>query len=314
MLIATVLALLTLTDQITIPLLYLLTATGSATRAFGDPAQQALVPNLVPREHLTNAVSLNVLRFYGTSVVGPAVAGYLVSWFSLGVVYAINAATFTGMLAALLLIRHRQPQRATSGLGWQGLKTGFRFTFGTRIIWGSMLLDFIATFFSSARTMLPIIAENILGSGVRGYGLLSSAQPAGAVIAGVYLALKSDMKKQGIILLVSVGIYGLGTVLFGFSTVFWLSFLFLAATGAADTVSSVIRGAIRQLSTPDELRGRMTGINMMFYMGGPQLGELEAGLVAAAFGAPFAIISGGVVTMLLTGLIAWRYPSLRAYD
>jgi MFS family permease len=122
------------------------------------------------------------------------------------------------------------------------------------------------------------------------------------------------MNKQGVVLLVSVGVYGAATAVFGFSTLFTLSYIFFALTGAADTVSTVIRGTLRQLMTPDELRGRMTSVNMLFFMGGPQLGELEAGLVAAVWGAPFAIVSGGVATVLLTALIAWRYPSLRQYN
>ncbi len=114
-------------------------------------------------------------------------------------------------------------------------------------------------------------------------------------------------------LLISVAVYGVATALFGLSTTFFLSYFFFALTGAGDTVSTVIRGTIRQLRTPDRLRGRMTSVNMIFFTGGPQLGELEAGLVAAAFGAPAAIVSGGILTVLLTGWIAWKYPRLREY-
>ena len=122
------------------------------------------------------------------------------------------------------------------------------------------------------------------------------------------------MKRQGLILLISVAVYGLATAVFGISTSFALSYFMFALTGAGDTVSMVIRGTIRQLMTPDELRGRMVSVNMMFFMGGPQLGELEAGLVASLFGAPFAIFSGGVATVLLTAWVAWRYPSIRRYN
>ena len=115
-------------------------------------------------------------------------------------------------------------------------------------------------------------------------------------------------------LLACVAIYGAATALFGLSTVFALSFVMLMLVGAADAVSTVIRGTVRQLSTPDALRGRMTSVNMMFFMGGPQLGELEAGLVAAAFGVPFAVVTGGVATVVLTALIAWKFPILRRYD
>jgi hypothetical protein len=178
-----------------------------------------------------------------------------------------------------------------------------------------MLLDFIATFFSSARTMLPIIASDILGVGAVGYGWLATADSVGAVIAGSTLATRGEqLRRQGPLLLVCVVIFGAATAVFGLSTSFVLSFAMLMLVGASDTVSMVIRGTVRQLSTPDALRGRMTSVNMMFFMGGPQLGELEAGLVAAAFGVPFAIFSGGVATVLLTLLIAWKFPILRNYD
>jgi MFS family permease len=176
-----------------------------------------------------------------------------------------------------------------------------------------MILDFLATFFASARTMLPIVASEILGVGVAGYGLLATAQPVGAVLTGAVLALRRDIQRQGLVLLVSVAVYGLATALFGISTSFILSYLLFGLTGAGDTLSTVIRATLRQVLTPDELRGRMTSVNMVFFMGGPQLGEMEAGLVAAAFGAPVAIFTGGIATVLLTGWVAWKYPALRRY-
>jgi predicted MFS family arabinose efflux permease len=173
----------------------------------------------------------------------------------------------------------------------------------------------VATFFSSARTMLPIIASDILGVGAVGYGWLATADSVGAVIAGSTLATRGEtLRRQGPLLLICVALYGVATALFGLSTSFVLSFFLLMLVGASDAVSTVIRGTVRQLSTPDELRGRMTSVNMMFFMGGPQLGELEAGLVAAAFGVPFAIVTGGLATVFFVGLVAWKFPLLRRYD
>jgi len=314
MLFAAILAILTLNGRITIPLIYLLTAAGSAAAAFDEPARQSIVPNLVPAKHLTNAVSLNTMLWELATIIGPAVGGVLVGSFDVGVVYAVNAVSFTAVIIALLLMNYRgRAAAANTGLGWSALVEGFRFTYRTRIIWGTMLLDFMATFFSSARTMLPIVATDLLSLGPAGYGLLATAQPVGALLAGGVMALRQDIYRQGFVLLVSVAVYGAATALFGFSTVFWLSYVLFALTGAGDTVSTVIRGTLRQLNTPDHLRGRMTSVNMMFFMGGPQLGELEAGLVAAAFGVPLAIVSGGIITVVLTAVIAWRYPSLRNY-
>lgn len=311
---AIALAALTLTDRVTVSAIYFLTAAGAAAAAFDNPARQSLVPNLVPRKHLTNAVSLNTLLWQIGTIVGPAVAGVLVGIFNMGVVYAINALSFLATLIALLLMRYRGRAAAKgTGLGWEAMVEGLRFTYGSRIIWSTMLLDFFATFFSSARTMLPIVAGNVLGVGPAGYGLLTTAQPVGAVIAGTIISLREEIHRQGVVLLVSVAVYGVATALFGISTAFALSYFLFGLTGAGDTVSTVIRGTIRQIMTPDHLRGRMVSVNMMFFMGGPQLGEMEAGLVASVLGAPFAIFTGGVATVLLTAWVAWKYPKLRNY-
>jgi MFS family permease len=313
-LVSATLAAITLADQASVGRIYLLTAAGTAAAAFEQPSRQSLVPNLVPREHLTNAVSLSTLLRQIATIVGPALAGVLVGAFDIGLVYAIDAASFVAVVVALVAMRYRGGAAAAdTRLGWSALVEGVRFTYRSRIIWSTMLLDFLATFFSSARTMLPIVADQVLGVGVLGYGLLSTAQPVGAVIAGTVLSLRGEIQRQGFVLLTSVAIYGLATALFGVTTAFVLSFLLFALTGAGDTISTVIRGTIRQVVTPDRLRGRMVSVNMVFFMGGPQLGELEAGLVAAALGAPFAIFTGGVATVLLTAWIAWKYPRLRNY-
>lgn len=313
-LIAALLALLVLTGRDSVPMIYLLTAAGAATTAFDNPARQSLIPNLVPREHFTNAISLNMVAAQITTIGGSALAGALVAWFDVGWVYAASAALLASLIVALALMQYRgRAAPVSNGLGWSALVEGLRFTYHSRIIWGTMLLDFFATFFSSARTMLPIVANDILRVGAGGFGVLSAAQSVGALIAGAIVSLRRDIRRQGVVLLVSVGVYGLATALFGTSTLFLLAFVLLALTGAADTVSTVIRQTLRQVLTPDELRGRMTGVNMIFFMGGPQLGELEAGLVAALFGASFSIWTGGLATVLLTMWVAWKYPQLRRY-
>jgi MFS family permease len=322
-LLALVLAALTLTDQVTVSLIYLVGAAAAGLMAFDSPARQSLVPHLVKAEHLTNAISLNQLILQLATIIGPALAGVLIGMTTteadsrtIGWVYVVTCLSFIVAGGALLLIRYRSlpnPDGYAKALSWTALRDGLHFTFSTRIIRGTMLLDFFAVFFGSARTMLPIVASNILGVGAAGYGLLATAQPLGSLIAGIIMALRKDIYRQGQVLLISVAVYGVATALFGLSTVFILSYVLFAVTGAGDTVSAVIRNTIRQLQTPDHLRGRMTGVNMIFAAGGPQLGELEAGLVAAALGVPFAIVSGGIATVLLTAWVAWRYPRLRRY-
>lgn len=311
---AVVLAALSFAQRDTIWAVYLLTAAGAATTAFSGPAFQSIVPNLVPKEDLTNAISLNSLVRQIATIVGPALAGVMLAAANVGWVYAANAVSFVAIVAALLLIRYRAgPAARDTGLGLAAILEGWRFVRGTRIIWGSMLLDFFATFFSSARTLLPLVADQVLGMGAQGYGLLATADAAGSLAAGMVISLRKDIYRQGAVLLGSVAIYGVATALFGLSTNFMLSYLFFAVVGASDTISTIIRQTIRQMMTPDRLRGRMTGINQVFFMGGPQLGEMEAGAVAAALGVPFAIVSGGLATVALTGYIAWRYPRLRRY-
>ncbi len=166
-----------------------------------------------------------------------------------------------------------------------------------------MLLDFFATFFSSAISLLPIFAQDILHVGAKGYGWLYAAPSVGALIMSAAMVRLTDrIDRRGVTLLWAVAGFGLSTVVFGFSRSFWLTFACLAATGATDTVSMIFRNIVRQLETPDRLRGRMTGVNMVFFMGGPQLGELEAGAVANWLGATFSVVSGGVGCLVADGL------------
>jgi MFS family permease len=316
-LIALVLATTTLINYVNILLIYLLSAATAGTTAFDNPARQSLVPNLVPRQHLTNAVSLNTLMWQIGTIVGPALAGIMLVNFNIGWIYIVNAVSFSAVLYALYIMpRYGYKEQAIplqTNMGFSSFLEGWNFVRSSRIIWGTMLLDFFATFFSSARSMLPIVAAEVLKTNEAGYGILATAQSVGAVIAGLITSLRGDIQRQGYVLLVSVAIYGVATALFGWSTWFWLSYFLFALTGAADTVSTVIRGTVRQLLTPDHLRGRMVSVNMIFFMGGPQLGELEAGVVAAFFGAPVAIVTGGIATVVMTLWVAWKYPRLREY-
>jgi MFS family permease len=203
---------------------------------------------------------------------------------------------------------------ASNDVSFRSALEGLRFVFRSPLIRSTMLLDFFATFFSSATALLPMFAQDILHVGARGYGWLYAAPAAGAVITSVIMVgLVERIERRGATLLWGVVVYGAATVVFGVSRSFLLTFLCLAATGAADTVSMVIRNVTRQLQTPDHLRGRMTGVNMVFFMGGPQLGELEAGLMAQWMGAPFSVVSGGVGCLIAVAWVAATTPMLRRY-
>ena len=299
--------------------IYVLAALGSAVGAFDLPARNALVPTLVPREHLPNAISLNTIMFQTAAVVGPSLGGVLIAATSVGWAYVANAISFGTVIIALLMMRDipaRQPAEPGSPdeVSWHAALEGLRFVFQSPLIRTTMLLDFFATFFSSAMALLPIFAQDILRVGPEGYGWLYAAPAAGAVVmSAIMVPLTERIQRRGPTLLWAVCGYGLATVMFGLSRSFWLTFFSLAMTGATDTVSMIIRNVIRQLETPDRLRGRMTGVNMVFFLGGPQLGELEAGLVANWFGAPISVISGGVGCLLATGWLAAVTPALRRY-
>ncbi len=293
--------------------IYLLNALAAGASAFDSPARQALIPSLVPREHLTNAFSLNSIMFDVATIIGPMLAGLLIGVRDVAIVYWINALSFLAVIGALLIMHPaRQEIRRTASVG--AVKEGLRFVFRQPIVRSTMLLDFFATFFSSANQLLPIFAAQILQVGAFGYGLLTSAAACGSLIAGSAMGFITHMRRPGAVILWSVAIYGLATLLFGISKSFVVSLVMLATTGASDTVSMILRQTIRQVVTPDELRGRMTSVNMIFFMGGPQLGELEAGVVAALFGAPLSVMTGGLGCLIAVALTAWKAPLLRKFD
>jgi MFS family permease len=298
--------------------IYLLAATGAAVGAFDMPARQSLVPTLVPREHLSNAISLNTIMFQTASVMGPAIGGLLIASAGVAWAYVGNAISFGFVIVALLMMRDVPTREAAddegSEISVRAALEGLLFVFRAPLIRSTMLLDFFATFFSSATALLPIFAQDILHVGAEGYGWLFAAPAAGALITSALLVVwMENVDRRGPALLWSITVYGLATAVFGLSRSFWLTFACLALTGASDTVSTVIRNVIRQLETPDRLRGRMTGINMVFFMGGPQLGELEAGMVANWFGAPFSVVTGGLGCLLATMWVAGSTPLLRRY-
>ena len=279
--------------------IYLLTAIASAAWAFDTPARQSFMPSLVPAKDFPNAVSLSMLMFQIGMIVGPALAGFILGNFGPGVIYATNAASFVAVIAGLALMRTsgRASERESdkTRVSFAALVEGLRFVWHTPIIVQTMTLDFAATFFASANQLLPIYAKDILKVGAQGLGVLAAAPATGAVITGLVVIEA-----------------GVALRAFGVSRVLWLSLLMLAIVGAADTVSTILRQTIRQLATPNNLRGRMTSVNMIFFMGGPQLGELEAGALAALFGAPFSVVTGGV-GCLLAAAIAFGGRTLRRY-
>ncbi len=312
---ALLLAFISFSNMENIFVIYALTMVGSAAYALDSPARQSIVPNLVPRSHLTDAISLMSLIRQISIVIGPALAGILISRFDIEAIYLINGVSFSAVILSLLAMKHDgniTTRKAKMDL--HSLKEGFIFVRYSSLIWSTMLIDFWATFFASTRTLLPIIANDLLGVGASGYGFLATAQAIGAILTGIVLATGKRIQYQGIVLIGSVMIFGVATILFGLFQVFWLSFLLLAITGMCDSISIILRNTIRHQCTPDRLRGRMTSVNMLFSTGGPQLGELEAGIVASVAGVPMAIVTGGIATILTTIMIVMKYPIISQYN
>lgn len=316
-LIALALALFTISGHITLWHIYFLTALQAMVMAFDLPARQAIVPNLLPARDLANAFSLNSIAFETGAIVGPAVNGLVIAYWGLQYSYLINAVSFGAVIVALIMMGKVEQTvivEHQKGLSVAAIKDGIRFISGHPVILPTMITDFIATFFSSANTLLPILARDVLHVGAMEYGWLSAAQSMGAVLIGLTASQKDRIRRQGPLFIASVMVFGAATALFGVAHSFVWAMAALILVGAADAVSTIIRNTIRQLQTPDHIRGRMTSINQIFFMGGPQLGEVEAGVVAQLFGAPFAIISGGIGCMLAVFWVAKRWPGLLKYD
>jgi len=310
---------LTLAGHIDLWHIYLLTALQAVAQAFDGPARQALVPNLVPAHDLPNAFSLNSIANQTGSIIGPALSGFVIAAGGLAYVYIINAISFLAVIVALIAmgpVEQQQQSTATRKptVSFPAIAEGVRFILGQPLILSTMILDFFATFFSSANTLMPIIARDVLGVGAVAYGWLSAAQAIGAMIAALVISQMRQIRRQGPVFMLSVVLFGIATIIFGFSRSFPLAMLALIIVGGADAVSTIIRNTIRQLATPDYIRGRMTSVNQIFFQGGPQLGEVEAGLVAQFMGAPFAVISGGVGCILAVMWIARRWPQIRKYN
>ena len=318
MLIAGVLGLLTWMGTIQLWHIYLLVGIQAFATSFDGPARAALIPNLVTREDLPNAFSMTSLAQNVGAIIGPLFSGIVIAALGQQWTYWINAISFLAVLISLWMIGEI-PQSQVIHIGnnwlqWSTIREGIQYIITQPIILSSMILDFFATFFSSANTLLPFVARDVLNVGAVEYGWLSAAQSVGSVAVALYISQNTRIRRQGVVLLSAVGMFGVGTILFGASTSFWLTMLSLVVVGGSDTISTILRNTIRQLITPDKMRGRMTSINQIFFMGGPQLGEIESGLVAQAFGVPAAIISGGVGCILAVTAITWRWPQLRQYE
>ena len=305
---------LTATGHITPAWIYLITMLAAAVGAVGSPTRQALIPALVPPGLLPGAMTMNSLAFEIGSVVGPALGGILIASLGVAPIYLFDALTFLLVIGAALAMDARPIVPAVRQGGLEAVREGLRFLWMTPILLGVMGLDFIATFWGQSNVLMPIFASDILGGGPQTLGLLLSAPAAGALLGSTAMAALRLPRRPGLGVLVAVAIYGACIVGFGLSGSLPVSLALLAGSGAADAVSMAMRHTVRTMVTPDALRGRIAAAHSTFAMGGPQLGEFEAGLAASWLGAPAAVAFGGVGVIVSTALIAWKAPAIARFD
>jgi MFS family permease len=309
-----ILAVATMAGHASVVLIYILTVLTATASCFDDPARQALIPNLVPRERLTHALTLNILAHNIAAVVGPAAGGIAIATVGLSATYWLDAGSFAAVIGALLVMRSRPEVPVMAQGGVQAVVDGLRFVRRNPVILSLMILDFFATLLGASLVLMPIFAEEILKVGEEGLGLLYSAPAAGAVTGGILLSILPVSNRPGRLVIAAVACYGVALAIFGASDSFIIALLALAASGAADTVSMTFRHTIRQLATPDDLRGRMAAVHSVFAGGGPELGNFEAGVAARLIGTQTAVIAGGIGCVILAAATALVSPHIRDYE
>ena len=282
------------------------------SRALQAPALQAIVPSLVPKEELTQAMALSTSAMKIAVIGGPALGGFL---------YAAGASVVYGVCFALNLISlvtvasiPRVLHKSKEPVSWASVFAGFAFLWNHKVALGAISLDLFAVLLGSVTALLPIFAKDILHVGPWGLGLLRAAPAVGALAMGIFLARSPIERHVGRKLLVSIGIYGLSVLGFGLSTDFWLSLAMLAIGGCADMVSIVVRQTLVQLETPDDMRGRVSAVNSTFISASNQLGEFRAGATAAVIGAVPSVIVGGAGTVLVVVLWTRLFGELARRD
>jgi MFS family permease len=293
-------------------LIYLCLFVIGTARAFNNPARAALLPQLVPKEIFSNAVTWNSSGFQLAAMLGPALAGLLIAvqksatW--VYIFCALSALIFFG---CLFLIKGRQAERSKEPVTFKSLAAGFSFVWQTKIILAAITLDLFAVLLGGATTLLPIFAKDILHVGPDGLGWLRAAPAIGAFIMALTITYLPTMSQAGKTLLWAVGGFGAATIGFGLSQSFWFSLFMLVMIGALDSISVVVRQTLVQLRTPDEMRGRVSAVNGMFISTSNELGGFESGLAASLFGPVLAVVGGGIGTIAVVIAVAIVWPEIR---
>ncbi|HEX7847339.1 MAG TPA: MFS transporter [Chitinophagaceae bacterium] len=286
-----------------------------AIRAFTGPATNAILSQLVPRNILHFAANLSSSTWLAASIMGHASAGFFIYWFGVHNTYYIILAYILFAAAMISVIKKKPVVYNAKGVKtWESMKEGLRFVFSNKIMLGAISLDLFAVLFGGVKALIPEYNEFILKGGPQGFGLLNAAIDIGSVIIITLFTLRPMRKRQGYNLMYAVAGFGICIVVFGLSKLYWLSFFALVIAGMCDGISVMIRGTILQLTTPDEMRGRVSSVNSMFINSSNELGQFESGFMARALGTVPSVVFGGAMTLLVV-IVTWiKAPSLRKFE
>jgi MFS family permease len=306
-----VLAWLALTPAPPLIALFVVAFVAAGLASIDQPARSSAVPRLVPPERLPAAIALGQLNFQIASVIGPAVAGVLIATIGLAGAYGLDVVSFAASFAGLLAIAPIAPLTSAARPGLAAVREGLRFAMSRRVILSTFVIDLDAMIFGMPTSLFPVLALDVFHAGPTGLGLLGAAPAVGALLGALLSGWVSSVRRVGQAVIVAVAIWGVAITLFGLSTFsFVLALVFLAVAGAADVLSAVFRSTIVQLTTPDELRGRVSSIHILVVTSGPRLGDIEAAAAAAVIGAQASVISGGILCVIGVAVVARLYPEL----
>lgn len=296
-------------------IVYAAVALISAVSAIDSPVRAAMTPRLVGHALLPSAAALNQVVWNTNALLGPAIGGLVIDRVGLSWAYGVDLVTSLAMLAAAISIAPMRPEGAEHvATGWPAVREGFAYLRRRPVLQSAFGIDIVAMVFGMPRALFPILAVEQFHRGGVIVGFLFSAPAVGALLAALTTGWVKHVRHQGRAVIWAVVLWGAGITAFGLAgDQLWLALALLALAGGADVISAVFRSTILQLSVPDHLRGRLSGINILVVTGGPRLGDLEAGLVAAAFTPTVSVVSGGILCMAGAGLLAWLVPAFRRY-
>lgn len=294
--------------------IYVLAALSAGLAGVDLPARNAMIPNLVGRELYPSAAALGQIQFQVAHVAGPALAGVIISRLNLSAAYWIDVASFGAAVAAIAGIRPQPPEGGGTRPGLSSIKEGLRYVKGRRLLIGTFLIDINAMVFGMPRALFPALGTGFFGGGALAVGLLYAAPGAGALVGALLTGWVGGVRRQGRAVIVAVTIWGAAIAAFGLVPWLPLALVLLAVAGAADVVSAVFRNTILQLSVPDNMRGRLSSVHIAVVTGGPQVGDAEAGAVAALTTPRFSVVSGGVACILGVLALLRLVPELARYD